>query len=45
MILLVSERGVVFFRDQDITIEQQKKLGARLGELTGKPNSSSLHVQ
>ena len=41
--VLVSHRGVVFFRDQDITIEQQKTLGQRLGELTGKPATSKLH--
>jgi hypothetical protein len=40
----VSERGVAFFRDQDLTIEEQKQLGIRLGELTGKPESSKLHV-
>ena len=42
--ILVSQRGVVFFTDQDITIEQQKLLVSRLGELTGKPPSSKLHV-
>ena len=41
--VLVSHRGVVFFKDQDITIEQQKALGQRLGELTGKPATSKLH--
>lgn len=40
----VSERGVAFFRGQDITIEEQKQLGTRLGELSGKPESSKLHV-
>ncbi|EGN97587.1 hypothetical protein SERLA73DRAFT_184347 [Serpula lacrymans var. lacrymans S7.3] len=40
---LVSHRGVVFFTDQDIGIEQQKLLVARLGELTGKPKTSGLH--
>ncbi|CAE6538863.1 unnamed protein product [Rhizoctonia solani] len=42
--VLISERGVAFFRDQDITIEEQKQLGTRLGELSGKPKSSKLHV-
>lgn len=41
--VLVSHRGVVFFKDQDITIEQQKRLGQKLGELTGKPETSKLH--
>ncbi|KAI3154229.1 hypothetical protein CBS147325_1321 [Penicillium roqueforti] len=41
--ILVSERGVVFFRDQDISSEEQKVLGQKLGELTGKPSTSKLH--
>ncbi|KAJ6502074.1 hypothetical protein C8R45DRAFT_608413 [Mycena sanguinolenta] len=41
---LVAHRGVVFFTDQDIDIAQQKQLGARLGELGGKPATSTLHV-
>lgn len=40
----MSQRGVVFFRDQDLTIDEQKLLGTKLGELTGKPASSKLHV-
>lgn len=42
--ITVSQRGVVFFRDQDLTIDEQKQLGTKLGELTGKPASSKLHV-
>ena len=30
--------GVIFFRDQDISIESQKALGARFGELVVHPN-------
>ncbi|TVY23037.1 putative alpha-ketoglutarate-dependent sulfonate dioxygenase [Lachnellula hyalina] len=41
--ILVSQRGVVFFRNQDINIEDQKILGQKLGELTGKPATSKLH--
>ncbi|KAI1385000.1 taurine catabolism dioxygenase [Hypoxylon trugodes] len=41
--VLVSQRGVVFFRNQDINIDDQKILGDRLGQLTGKPESSKLH--
>ncbi|KAI5467199.1 hypothetical protein BGZ63DRAFT_430630 [Mariannaea sp. PMI_226] len=41
--ILVSERGVLFFRSQDINIDDQKYLGQKLGELTGKPESSKLH--
>jgi alpha-ketoglutarate-dependent taurine dioxygenase len=39
----VSERGVVFFRNQnDLTFEDQKNLGQKLGELTGKPETSKV---
>lgn len=41
---LVSHRGVVFFTDQDLTVDQQKQLGTRLGELSGKPATSKLHI-
>jgi len=41
--ITVSQRGVVFFRNQDLDIEKQKVLGQKLGELTGKPESSKLH--
>ena len=41
--MAVSQRGVVFFRDQSLAIEEQKILGQKLGELTGKPASSGLH--
>ena len=40
---LVSQRGVVFFTNQQLTLTQQKELGTRLGELSGKPKSSTLH--
>ncbi|THU75602.1 taurine catabolism dioxygenase, partial [Dendrothele bispora CBS 962.96] len=40
---LVSHRGVVFFTDQDLTVDQQRQLGNKLGELTGKPKTSTLH--
>lgn len=39
---IVSRRGVVFFRNQDITSDQQKILGQKLGELTGKPDTSKV---
>ncbi|TFK38385.1 hypothetical protein BDQ12DRAFT_698593 [Crucibulum laeve] len=41
--VLVSHRGVVFFTEQDLEIEDQKLLATRLGELTGKPETSKLH--
>lgn len=41
----VSRRGVVFFRAQrDLTDVLQKELAHRLGKLTGKPESSYLHI-
>lgn len=33
----------MFFRNQDIDIDSQKILGQKLGELTGKPETSKLH--
>jgi alpha-ketoglutarate-dependent taurine dioxygenase len=41
----VSQRGVVFFRKQDdVTNDLQKELVQRLGELSGKPSTSKLHI-
>ena len=41
----MSQRGVVFFRAQDsLNDDLQKELAQRLGELTGKPSSSKLHI-
>ncbi|KAF8856193.1 putative alpha-ketoglutarate-dependent taurine dioxygenase [Acephala macrosclerotiorum] len=41
----ISQRGVVFFRKQDdITNDLQKELVQRLGELSGKPSTSKLHI-
>lgn len=41
----VSQRGVVFFRAQDnLTNDLQKQLILRLGELTGRPTESGLHI-
>lgn len=41
----VSQRGVVFFRAQDnLTDDLQKELAQRLGELSGKPATSKLHI-
>ncbi|KAI1642317.1 taurine catabolism dioxygenase [Daldinia loculata] len=43
--ITIAQRGVVFFRAQNnLTDDQQKFLIQRLGELTGKPAESSLHV-
>ncbi|KAL9608114.1 MAG: hypothetical protein Q9167_007038 [Letrouitia subvulpina] len=43
--ITISQRGVVFFRAQDGLDDQlQKELAQRLGELSGKPSSSKLHI-
>lgn len=38
----VSQRGVLFFKNQSIDSDEQKILGQKLGELTGKPGSSKV---
>ncbi|KAH6612960.1 hypothetical protein B0J18DRAFT_470303 [Chaetomium sp. MPI-SDFR-AT-0129] len=43
--ITIAQRGVVFFRAQDgLTNDLQKKLILRLGELTGRPATSGLHI-
>ncbi|OIW32671.1 putative alpha-ketoglutarate-dependent taurine dioxygenase [Coniochaeta ligniaria NRRL 30616] len=43
--ITISQRGVVFFRAQDnLTDDLQKVLVQRLGELSGKPSTSKLHI-
>ncbi|KAJ3122198.1 hypothetical protein HK100_012082 [Physocladia obscura] len=41
--VLVSERIVVFLRNQDLTFEEQKQFIDRLGLAAGKPLTSGLH--
>lgn len=42
---IVSRRGVVFFRKQDdLNNDLQKQLADRLGQLSGKPATSKLHI-
>ncbi|KAI1617061.1 hypothetical protein EDD36DRAFT_461924 [Exophiala viscosa] len=41
--VLASQRGALFFRDQNIDNEQLKVLANKLGELTGRPADSGLH--
>ncbi|ORY73450.1 hypothetical protein BCR35DRAFT_344434 [Leucosporidium creatinivorum] len=41
--ITVSQRGVVFFRSQELTIDEQKELGNKLGVLSGRPEASGLH--
>lgn len=40
---LISERGVVFFKAQDITPPQMKDLAHKLGLSVGKPETSTIH--
>jgi len=43
--ITISQRGVVFFRKQDdLDNDLQKELAQRLGELSGKPSTSKLHI-
>ncbi|KAF1950361.1 taurine catabolism dioxygenase [Byssothecium circinans] len=43
--ITISQRGVVFFRKQDdLDNDLQKELAQRLGELSGKPKTSKLHI-
>ncbi|KAF8850797.1 alpha-ketoglutarate-dependent sulfonate dioxygenase [Acephala macrosclerotiorum] len=41
--ITVSQRGVVFFRKQDLTNKGLKILAQRLGELSGKPKQAGLY--
>jgi len=38
----LAAHGVLFFRDQDLTVERQKAFGARFGELVVHPNDPGL---
>jgi alpha-ketoglutarate-dependent taurine dioxygenase len=40
----ISTRGVVFFRNQDLTLAQQKEFTNRIGKLSGRPETSGLHI-
>ncbi|KAF8856096.1 putative TfdA family taurine dioxygenase [Acephala macrosclerotiorum] len=42
--ITVSERGVVFLRNQDTTTQDLITLGQKLSTLTGSPESSGLHI-
>ena len=43
--IIISERGVVFFRDQNnLDIASQKKFCDLLGKLSGRPEENGLHV-
>ena len=40
----IARRGVVTFRNQDLTVQEQKDFVQRLGVLSGKPKTSGLHI-
>jgi alpha-ketoglutarate-dependent taurine dioxygenase len=40
----VSRRGVVFFKNQDLTPEGRKTFTDKIGRLAGKPESSTMHI-
>jgi len=42
--ILVSQRGVVFLRNQKLDIEPHKKFCDELGRLTGRPENHTLHI-
>jgi alpha-ketoglutarate-dependent taurine dioxygenase len=42
--VIVSTRGVVFLRNQELSLQEQKKFTQKLGELTGKPKEAGLHI-
>ncbi|XPS81293.1 hypothetical protein M3J09_013231 [Ascochyta lentis] len=42
--ITISQRGVVFLRDQHVTPNEMKDLMLRITQLSGCPDSSSLHV-
>ncbi|KAH6643420.1 alpha-ketoglutarate-dependent sulfonate dioxygenase [Truncatella angustata] len=43
--ITISQRGVVFFRAQDnLSNDLQKQFVHRLGQVTGKPKDSTLHI-
>ncbi|KAK4046496.1 hypothetical protein OIV83_006022 [Microbotryomycetes sp. JL201] len=42
--IVVAERGVVIFKNQELTLEQQTEFGDRLGRLSGRPAESGLHI-
>ncbi|KAF2183475.1 taurine catabolism dioxygenase [Zopfia rhizophila CBS 207.26] len=43
--IVISERGVVFFRDQnDLNVPDQKRFCDLLGKLSGRPEENGLHV-
>ena len=42
--IIVSTRGVVFLRNQELSLQEQKTFTQKLGILTGKPKEAGLHI-
>jgi alpha-ketoglutarate-dependent taurine dioxygenase len=42
--IIVSTRGVVFLRDQELSLQEQKTFVQKLGLITGKPKEAGLHI-
>ncbi|RSH90489.1 hypothetical protein EHS25_001094 [Saitozyma podzolica] len=42
--VLISRRGVCFFREQECSQDNMMKLARRLGELTGRPKASNMCI-
>lgn len=42
--ITISQRGVVFFRNQDLTLDEQKRFVDTLGQLGNKPKTSGIHI-
>lgn len=44
--ITICERGVVFFRapQDDLSVDEQKRVTDLLGKLTGRPEENGLHV-
>jgi len=40
----ISQRGVVFLKNQDVTTTQMKELASKLSEQSGCPQTSTLHI-
>jgi Taurine catabolism dioxygenase TauD, TfdA family len=42
--ITVSTRGVVFLRNQELSLQEQKEFTNKLGKLSGKPKEAGLHI-
>ena len=42
--IIVSTRGVIFLRDQELSLKEQNTFTQRLGILSGKPREAGIHI-